>query len=461
MKIIKITLEDLFNLPSSIIYNPDSYRAVRHVSIDSRDIKKNTLFFAIKGEKFDGHNFIKEAIKKGASTVVINKNQVKKFSTLDIPVVAVEDTTIALGDLAKTWRNKLDAKVIGITGSNGKTSTKEMIAALLQEKYKIEKTVYNNNNHIGVPLTIFSADGKCEALVLEQGTNHFGEIEYTAKISQPDFALITNIGESHIEFLKNRKGVYKEKAALFDAAEAHGGLIFVNTDDPILKKETKKYSNRITFGFKGSPDIKGKIEGYTKDGRTRISVSSKKMSLKVELPVYGLSGAKNFLASCAVVIYAGLNKKEILSGAAKLKPANKRMQVKTFASSILIDDTYNASPDSMKSAFETVRRITFYGKKILVLGDMFELGKDSNRMHAELAGFIPDSINYTVLTYGKFMRSLADKLKNGKRFVKHFSNKEKLDAYINEMDFDKAVILVKGSRGMKMEEFVKKIEDRL
>ncbi|MEK6552951.1 MAG: Mur ligase family protein, partial [Bacteroidota bacterium] len=230
---IKITIEDLFNISSAVIYNPDAFKPVSNVEIDSRRVKKGSLFIAIKGEKYDGHDFILDALKKGANSVVIDSRKLKKFSFLEIPVVAVNNTIRAYGELAKIWRNKISAKVISITGSNGKTTVKEMIASLLSEKYNVVKTEANNNNHIGVPLTILGTDEKCEALVLEQGTNHFNEIEYSANISRPDYAMITNIGDSHLEFLKNREGVYKEKSALLDITEIHGGTVFLNMDDPI------------------------------------------------------------------------------------------------------------------------------------------------------------------------------------------------------------------------------------
>ena len=267
---IKITIEDLFNIPSAVIYNPDVYKPVSLVVIDSRKVKKGCMFFAIKGENFDGHDFIRDVIRRGAKAVVINEKKLKKFDFLEMPVITVADTTKAYGDLARMWRRKLHAKVISITGSNGKTTTKEMIATLLSEKYKVVKTEANNNNHIGVPLTIFSADEKCEALVLEQGTNHFGEIAYSANISEPDFAVITNIGESHVEFLKNREGVYKEKSALLTAAEEHGGKVLLNMDDPVIRKKSKSYKNKIRFGFKGKVDVKGKFLEFTDDGRTKI-----------------------------------------------------------------------------------------------------------------------------------------------------------------------------------------------
>ena len=236
MKRIGITLEDLFNLESAVLYNPDSFRTLRNVSIDSRNIPGSCLFIAIKGERFDGHDFIENAVTNGAEAVLVNKKKLNKLGEIDIPVVAVEDTVKALGELAGVWRKKLSTKIIGITGSAGKTSTKEMVAMLLSTKYKVNKTIANHNNHIGVPLTLFSTNEKHDVLVAELGTNHFGEIEYTANIALPDYAMITNIGDSHLEFFLNRKGVLKEKSALFKATAEMNGTLFINEDDKLLKK---------------------------------------------------------------------------------------------------------------------------------------------------------------------------------------------------------------------------------
>jgi UDP-N-acetylmuramoyl-tripeptide--D-alanyl-D-alanine ligase len=351
---IKITLEDLFNLPSAVIYNPDEFKPVSSVQIDSRKIKNGSLFVAIKGEKYDGHDFVKDAIRKGAGSVLINSKEYKKFSSLKIPVITVDDTIITFGKLANLWRKKLRAKVVSITGSNGKTTTKEMVATLLSEKFNVVKTEANNNNHIGVPLTIFSADEKCDVLVLEQGTNHIGEIPYSAKISEPDFALITNIGESHVEFLKNKETIYKEKSALFDAAEKNGGIVLANFDDPIIKKKVGKYSSVISYGFSGNPYIKGIIKSFTKEGLTEFTVKGSKEIVK--LPVYGESNAKNFLAAVAIAKLLGLEWNEIKSGAKKIKPVNGRLEVKKYKEAVVIDDTYNSSPTSIKAAYELVKK---------------------------------------------------------------------------------------------------------
>lgn len=455
---VKITIEDLFNLPTAVIYNPDNYRPARSILIDSRKNLKGSLFIAIKGEKYDGHDFVSAAVKKGAGAVLIDKKWYSRFRSLDITLITVEDTVKALGQIAAIWRDKLNALVISITGSTGKTTTKEIAAALLNEKYKVVKTEANNNNHIGVPLTILSADENCEMLILEQGTNHLGEIPYSAKISRPDISLITNIGDSHIEFLKNKKMIFKEKSALFDESDKRGGIILANTDDPIIASNINKYSNVITYGFNKNPDLKGNLIGYTDDGRTKIRID--KIPGTITLPVYGQSNAKNFLAAAAIAKQAGLSGKLIKKGAEKLTPVHGRLDVKKFQKAVLIDDTYNSSPASVAAAYDLVKQIRTFKLKIVVMGDIFELGKQSEKIHRELSKVFSYDKNLFVLTIGKSMASLTDQLR--KRNIKsiHFHLREALSLYLKYEEIDNSVILVKGSRGMKMEEFVNILEKR-
>jgi UDP-N-acetylmuramoyl-tripeptide--D-alanyl-D-alanine ligase len=457
---IKITIKDLFNVPSATIYNPDAFKGVTNVVIDSRKAKKGSLFVAIKGEKFDGHDFVLTAVRNGAEAVVIDEKKLKKFNSLTIPVVTVNNTMKAYGDIAKIWRKKLNAKVICITGSNGKTTVKEMIATLLSEKYKVVKTEANNNNHIGVPLTILSADEKCDILVLELGTNHFGEIEYISDISQPDISIITNIGDSHLEFFKDPAGVFKEKSILFSVTDKCGGTVFINTDDPIIKKGSKFYKNKITYGFTGAADIKGKILQYTEDGRTIIKITTRNKTFKTTLPLYGESSAKNFLAATAVALSIGLTIKQIITGTSKFKQVDGRLKVKDLNNNIIIDDSYNSNSASIESAVELVTRIKKYRNKLIILGDIFELGKYSSKIHGELAKIFQPNNNLIVLTIGKKMKVLNKSLTQKKVKSIHFNSRKELSLYLKYANIENSVILIKGSRGMKMEEFLNILETR-
>jgi UDP-N-acetylmuramoyl-tripeptide--D-alanyl-D-alanine ligase len=457
---MKITIEDLFNLQGAVIFNPDAYRPLGSVVIDSRKVKKGSLFVAIKGENHDAHNFIQDAVKKGAGAVVIDEKKYRKFHNLEIPVITVGDTTVALGEIAGAWRGKLKAKVVSVSGSNGKTTVKEMIAALLSERFSVVKTEANNNNHIGVPLTILSADEKCEVLVLELGTNHFNEILYTSKIAKPDFALLTNIGDSHLEFLKNRKGVYKEKSALLRAAEENNGTVFLNMDDPIISKEAGSYINGVSFGMTGKVDVKGKICRYDDEGRAEIQITYKNTKFNSSLPLYGESNAGNFVAAAAVALKLGLSPGEITNGARKFAAIHGRLEVKKMKRGIIIDDTYNASPASVESAVRLTQKIKRYKKKLIILGDMFELGKSGARLHRNLSTLFKPDEKLTVITIGPLMKNLHGELRKNKIRSIHFHLREALSLYIQYEDIENSVILVKGSRGMKMEEFVNILEKR-
>ncbi len=461
MNSIKITLEDIFNLANSVIYNPDRFKPVKNISIDSRTIKKGSLFVAIKGDKTDGHNYVKDAVNKGASAVIISKKREKDFSKLKIPVITVNNTTKAYGQLANTWRKKLDAKVIGLTGSNGKTTTKEMLATLLSAKYTVTKSVANNNNHIGVPLTIFSANEKTDVLILEEGTNHFGEIEYIAKISEPDIALITNIGDTHLEFLLDRDGVYKEKSALLNVANEVGGTILINNDDPYQRKNKRKFKNVTTYGFKGKVDLKGKIKSYSLLGYPEIEIVGKGKKINVMLPLLGEANVKNYLSAVAIAITLGLTKKEIVNATKKIQPVKGRLNPTLSESTMLIDDSYNSNPDSVKAAVDVISKVNKYKRKIMILGDMLELGKAKAKLHADLKESIIKGNIDEVYMHGKLMNNLYDALPSTKIATLHFTLRESLKRFVSLMDINDAVILVKGSRGMKMEEFVEIIKKRL
>jgi UDP-N-acetylmuramoyl-tripeptide--D-alanyl-D-alanine ligase len=461
VKRLRITLKDVFDIPGAVIYNPDNFKEASSVSIDSRKIKRNSIFVAIKGEKFDGHAFVRKVQKKGAIAVMINENRYKNFSDLDLPVITVKDTAKSYGDLARIWRKKIRAKVIGITGSSGKTTTKEILAALLSEKYKVNKTILNNNNHIGVPLTILSTKEKHQVLVLELGTNHFGEISYSANIAEPDYALITNIGNSHIEFLKNKKGVLKEKIALFEAAKNNDGTLFVNYDDPLLKNTFRNYTNRITYSFGSNSMVKGKLKGFDSKGKEIVEIKYKNKKVSGSF-LYGEQNAQNLLAASAVAFRLGLNKSQILHGINKFKEVDKRLNIKNYKNNItLIDDTYNANPESMKYAIELLIKISNNRKKIAVLGDMFELGTKGKNLHRKLAPLIRQNKIDRIFLLGSLMNNLRLELNKSNNASKHFVNRKYLQNSLLNQDYENSVILVKGSRGMKMEEFVKIIEDKI
>jgi len=460
LKKVLLNIEDIFNVPGAVIYEPDKFKSISSVSIDSRRIKKNTMFIAIKGKRFDGHDFVLNAVKNGAKAIVINKRKLNLYDNVKVPIVTVKDTTLALGDIARIWRKKLSAKIIGITGSSGKTTVKNMLAEILSEKYKVNKTEANNNNQIGVPLTILNTNETHEVLVAELGTNHYGEIPYSASILSPDYSLITNIGESHLEYLKTKNGVWKEKSFLFEETIKNGGKLFLNYDDPIIKAKHSKRGKHVSFGFKGNVDVRGKIKSYTNDGRPIIEIKYKKRKTEITLPIYAEQNAINFLASSAIVLDLGLNVNEIKNAVKKLRSPAGRLNVHHYKKFILIDDTYNANPDSTKAAIDLVGKIKVHNRKIIFLGDMLELGKKSIKLHQGLQNVIKKSGIDEVYTIGSKMKSLHKTLSNKKIITKHFSNRKALLNQIRKMDFDDSVVIVKGSRGVMMEEFLYEIKKK-
>ena len=458
MKKAQLTIDDLFNVPGAVIYEPDKLVPINFVSIDSRKIRKNALFIAIKGERLDGHDFIKDAIKNGAVAVLINKRYLRRLDDIDIPIITVNDTTKALGDIARIWRKKLKAKVIGITGSTGKTTVKDMIAELLSEKYRLNKTEANNNNHIGVPVTILNTNESHEILVAELGTNHFGEIPYTANILSPDYSLITNIGNSHLQFLKTKNGIWKEKSVLFDETIKNNGKVFLNYDDPIISKKHSSKGKKIKYGFSGKVDVKGGITSFTIDGRPEIEISYKKRKHNYTLPLYGKQSAINFLAASAVALELGLTFEEIENGLRRLNVPAGRLNVQHYKNFTLIDDTYNSNPDSAKAAIELVGTVKTFSRKILFLGDMLELGKNSRKLHESLEDVIAKSGIDEVYAIGLMMKYLIRKLEDKVLIKNHFKDRNQLINFIRNLNMNDSAILVKGSRGMKMEEFVLEIK---
>ncbi|MCL6495679.1 MAG: UDP-N-acetylmuramoyl-tripeptide--D-alanyl-D-alanine ligase, partial [Ignavibacterium sp.] len=347
------------------------------------------------------------------------------------------------------------------TGSAGKTTTKEILAAILSVKYRVNKTTGNNNNHIGVPLTLLATKAKHQIAVVEQGTNHFGEIKYTATISRPDLAVITMIGYSHLEYLKDRNGVLKEKSDLLKITVKNGGIAFINNDDDLLKKFGKSLKRKITFGFDNKSDYQAKILDIDKLGRPTVTIKYSKNLFKAKLPLVGEQNAKNFLAAFAIAKELKLTNKQILKGLKKIKSVGKRLEIKKYDETILINDSYNANPDSMKASLSLLNKMKPSFKKIAILGDMYELGNLSKKLHSEVGQFINELKLNEVYTVGKFSEDIFKQLDNRVPVKKHFKEKSSLLKSFRNKSLKQTVVLIKGSRGMKMEEIYSALEERL
>lgn len=401
------------------------------VVMDSRKVEKGSLFFAINS----GNNYIDEVLKKEANLVIADN-----YNGEDKRVVKVDDTILAMQELAQEYRKNLGIKVIGITGSNGKTTTKDLVYSVLSQKYKCKKTEGNHNNHIGLPYTILQVDDTDEVLVLEMGMSGFGEIDRLCEIAQPDYGIITNIGDSHLEFLKTRENVFKAKGEIIKYIEPEKFIIF--GDDIFLKK-----LSGITVGYE--TECKKQIKNF-KDSDNGVEFSLDGDIYKIEL-----NGKHNAINGAMAVVIGkafGLSFEEIQKGFSNLELTPMRFQKIIGENKIYINDAYNASPISMKYSLETFDKLYNDRIKIVVLGDMLELGEQEIEFHKEV---IENSLKIKadkIYLYGERMRKAYGLMEKNKKIVTTL-DKNDIKASISKLDGLK-VILLKGSRGMKMEEII-------
>ncbi len=451
---MRISISDIKKLSAVEFINKDLFKSITGVSIDSRTLKEGDLFFAIKGENFDGHDFVEQVISNGASAAVIEKNYLKRFTDKKFPLVVVENTTKALGELARIYRDKFKVKVIGLTGSNGKTTTKEMIAEILSTKFKTLKTEGNLNNNFGVPLNLFRLEKSHEVAVIEMGINHFGDMEILCEIANPDFGLITNIGTAHIEFLKSREGIAEEKGKLFKYLIKKNGFGFVNSDEKLIKQQAKGFKKKLTFGFNTQADVRGKILSLNNLAQPSLKIAYRNKSEVINLPTFGIHTAQNALCAAAIGLKFGVSLKKIKSTLENFQSYDKRMQVTEVDCYTIINDAYNANPDSMQMAIQTMNLMKGYFQKIAVLGDMLELGEFSERFHRELAHYLKENGIQKVYFFGELTQLSNDEALKLELDAKHFDDKKQIAREIKNSIPEGSLILLKGSRKMKMEEVI-------
>ncbi|CAI8724932.1 MULTISPECIES: UDP-N-acetylmuramoyl-tripeptide--D-alanyl-D-alanine ligase [Bacillus] len=428
---------------------------VQGVSIDTRKITTGNLYIPIQGDRFDGHSFVEKAIENGAVATLWKKNV--QNPPVNIPVIFVEDTLEALQTLAKSYRDQLDVKVIGVTGSNGKTSTKDIVTSLLATKFKVQKTEGNFNNHIGLPLTILSLEENTEMAVLEMGMSSRGEIEFLSKLARPNAAIITNIGEAHLMDLGSRDAIAEAKLEIVTGLQ-DGGVFVYNGDEPLLTNRVPSMNlaaETITFGDARANNY------YPTSVTLQATGTYFKMNqdenIVFYLPVLGKHNVYNTLASMAIAKYFGVTWEEMKQGLVTLQMTGMRMEiVKTENGLTIINDAYNASPTAMEAAFHLMNGLDGFSKKIVVLGDMLELGDQEVQFHYEVGKLIdPARISY-VFTYGRLGAQIAEgaKINFPNERVKVYDNKEELVKNLQEVVDVKDVVLVKASRGMKLEEVI-------
>jgi len=423
------------------------------VSIDSRTIRPNEVYFALCGENHDGHKFVRSAFDNNAKAAVVEGKWWKenKSTFQDDPILIVDDSLKALQESACEYRKKFNIPVIGLTGTNGKTTTKEMVAAVLAETGKVCKNEGNLNNHIGVPLTIFRLNDSHKILVLEMGMNHLGEIARLCEIAQPDFGLITNIGHGHLEFLKTVEGVVKAKMELFEYLTPNGSA-FINLDDSLIVKHTPKLKRSVTYGFSNKANVAGEKPGTDKHGFPVMQIGG----MKIKINFLGHHNLINALAAIAVGTEFGIDLGKMKTALGNVKVPGKRMEVLKHKNMLILNDSYNANPDSTIAALETLHSIPASGRKIFIFGDMLELGEQAIAEHAKIGESVKDYGVSVFFAFGQLAVGAVQAAKKpGKNLVaKHFENKEALIGELRELLKEDETILVKGSRGMKMEEVV-------
>ncbi len=460
---MKLSPNELLHIAHDELRNARKLKGERitGISTDSRTIREGELFVAIRGPHFDGHRFLAEAFARGAVAAVVDREgAVEPVKTM--PLLVVPDTTVALGELARYYRLKFDIPILAIGGSNGKTTTKEMVAAVLRRRYAVLSTEGNLNNQIGVPHTLFRLQRSHEIAVVEIGTNHPGEIAYLCHVLEPTHGLITNIGREHLEFFRTLGGVAKEEGALFDAlARRNGAVAFINVDDTFLRRRAKKMRNKVTYGSTAAAVVRGRIGDVDTAGRVELCVTRRggKRTLRIRLSIPGAHNAINALAATAVGLTFRVPASEITSALEEFQPVSKRMEILTINGITVYNDTYNANPDSVRAALRTLVSAQVAGKRIAVLADMNELGEASQAEHARIGKELSSlPIDY-LLTYGEQARYIHEAA--NVRFKVHYQQKNMLAEYLCELLSPGDAVLVKGSRGLTMEDVVVFIQERL
>ncbi len=408
------------------------------ITTNSKKVEKGDIFWALKGDKFDGNTFAKEALDKGAHIAVVDD---KKLDVVkEKRYYLVDDTLEALQALGNLHRNYVGMPVIGITGSNGKTTTKELVNAVLAQKYNTSATYKNLNNHIGVPLSLLEIPEDTDVAIIEMGSNHFGEIQKLTEIADPDFGIITNIGKAHLEFFNDEAGVAKEKSDLFKHLKNKNGTAFINADDPKIK-ELAQGLNTFGFSYQNQAGAQVQLKDISDDDKLKIQLNN----ISIQTQLTGKYNLSNLGYAIAVGKFFNLPDQEIKEALENYTPKDMRSQIIEKNGNLIILDTYNANPTSMKAALENLAKMP--GKtKIAILGDMFELGAHSQKEHQTIVDFAKNNNINAYLLGENFEQTQSDypKFKTTRAFI---------DSGIFNRLKD-ARILIKGSRGMSLEQIV-------
>lgn len=452
-------LNDIISAVGGKLRQGSAESEINGISVDSRTLNAGEAFIALIGGQFDGHKFLKQAAEKGASAFFVSEK--KEYAEFGIPVVVVDDTMVLLADIARWWRGKHKMPVIAVTGSNGKTTTKELIAQVLSPLGKILKSPFSYNNAVGLPLTLLEIKPDHAAAIVEMGTNHPGEIKRLYDIAQPTAGIITNIGPSHLEFFEDLKGVAEEKGTLTSSLK-ECDIAFFNADDPFtcfFKSDTN--ARVVTFGFHNQADFKGDdLEVDSDNGDVTFMLNGKH---RVLLQYGGRYNAYNALAAIAVAATFGIDCGDACELLRNFILPEHRLRVLQFGGIEVIDDSYNANPLSMDAALDFLMSRPAKGRKIAVLGDMFELGANENALHGMVGAYaLKHGLEY-LYTLGIRAMNICEVLGKGRptATAKSFEN---IDLLVTELlDFLKKgdCVLIKGSRGMRMERIIETLQKNM
>ncbi len=404
---------------------------------DNREVQPGDIFWALKGEKHDGNRFAVDALKRGAHIAVVDDKKLNLIK--EKRFFWVENTLQALQDLAHLHRDYVGMPLIGITGSNGKTTTKELVHAVLSQKYNTSATKGNYNNHIGVPLTLLDIPEDTDIAVVEMGSNHFGEIKKLSQIANPDFGIITSIGKAHLEFFKDEKGVFNEKKALFEHIKNNNGFVFVNADDPWIQKAAEGLQT-YSFSYQNNP-TQVQLQNISDSAQLKIKLND----TIIQTRLTGLYNLSNIGYAITVGKFFNISDQQIKSALENYVPQNMRSQIIEKKGNLIILDTYNANPTSMKAALQNLLRM-HASHKIAILGDMFELGESATREHQAIVDFAAQNQIEAYLIGENFALTQSNfpKFKTTTEFVKSGIFDRLKNSHI----------LIKGSRGMQLEKIV-------
>ena len=456
---MNLKIKDILNCTEGILIIGNTNKECINYSINTRTIKQGETYIGIKGEVFDGNNFWKEAFNNGAETVIIEKREIteeekEKYNKQKKNIIMVDDTIKALGKMASYKREIYGdkIKIIGVTGSVGKTSTKDIIANVMSQKFKTLKTEGNNNNNIGLPLTILRLQDE-KIAVIEMGMNHLGEISYLSKIAKPDIAVITNVGTAHIGNLGSRENILKAKLEILDGMK--NKRLIINNDNDLLHKWQEENSDKIeihTFGINNDSEAKAdSVQLNAND--SEFICKYKNEEIKIEVPVGGEHFVLNALCGLSFGKFFGLSNDEIKNGISSFKLTAKRMEIIKLKNGVtLINDSYNASYESMKASIRSLKNMNG-SRKIAVLGDMFELGSFSEKLHRDVGiEVFKNNIDklYLIGENAKYIAEEAISQGYNKSNAMHYNAKKALIEDLKNNLQTGDVVLIKASNGMKL-----------